>query len=79
MSNKALRKYVEERDASLLSLDKDKIQRFLRKYGVDYPKNETTFWAGVHKSILHINAANGEQRLNSFIWLLEHGFSPDIR
>jgi len=77
MSEK-LRKYAEERDAALLSLDKKKIQMFLTNYGVPIPENEMVFWAGVHEAILHINAASAEQRINSVMWLYEHGFRVEI-
>lgn len=73
-----IKKYVKERDAALLSLDKRKIQLFMQNYCIPVPKDETIFWAGVHKAILHINAASREQRFDSLAWLIEHGFSPDI-
>lgn len=73
-----LDKFVKERDESLLSLDKEKIMKFMHKYGVPMPKDETVFWAGVHKAIWNLNSANVEQKLTSFMWLAEHGFSPDI-
>lgn len=74
----SLDKFMKERDESLLSLDKDKITKFLNKYGVPIPKDETVFWAGVHKAIWNLNSANADQKLNSMMWLTEHGFSPDI-
>ena len=76
MNGKELRKFVKERNAALLSLDKEKIQKYCEKYGVPIPENEKVFWAGVHKSILHIDAGTDEQKQNSLKWLLENGFSP---
>ena len=70
--------FIKERDEALLSLDKEKITKFLRKYGTPVPENETVFWAGVHKAIFHLDSANPGQKLKSMIWLVNHGFNPDI-
>ena len=78
MDNKAIRKWVKKRDAALLSLDKERIQRFCMENGTPIPKNEKVFWAGVHKAIVHMNAATEEQKQRSFEWLLLNGFSPFI-
>lgn len=69
---------VKERDEAMLSLDKDKIVAYCKKYGVPIQKNETVFWAGVHKTILYLNAATQEQKEKSAAWLVEHGFKPEI-
>lgn len=74
----SLKNFIKERDEALLSLDKEKITKFLRKCGTPVPENETVFWAGVHKAICHLNSANAGQKLNSMIWLANHGFKPDI-
>ena len=74
-----IKKWVKDRDEAMLSLDKDKIVAFCKKNNVPIPENETVFWAGVHKAILHINSATFEQKQNSFEWLIEHGFSPSIQ
>lgn len=74
MNKNALKNFVKERDEALLSLDKDRIQRFMKKYGIPCPENETIFWAAVHKAIVHINAASCKQKVNSMIWLYTHGF-----
>lgn len=78
-NGRAIRQFVKERNAALLSLDKEKIQQYCKKYGVPIPQNEKAFWAGVHKAILHINAGTDEQKQNSLEWLMENGFSPDIK
>lgn len=74
-----LKKFVEERDAVLLSLDKDRITAYLEKRRMPVPKNEWTFWAGVHKCIVHMNSATEEQKHYSAMWLLENGFNLEIR
>ena len=75
-----LKKYLKERDEALLSLDKEKIVKFMKKHCPDaeIPENETVFWAGVHKVICHLNSANAGQKLNSMIWLVNHGFQFEI-
>lgn len=73
-----IEKFCKERDAAFLSLDEKKIRAFARKYVIPVPKNELVFWAGVHKAIVHLNSATNEQKTASIIWLIEHGFSPDI-
>lgn len=77
-SKKIMREFIKERDAAMLSLDKEKIKRYCEKYGVPIPANETVFWAGVHKCICNIAAATIDQKLQSAQWLFEHGFSTDI-
>jgi len=72
------KKFVKERDESLLSLDKEKIVEFLRKNNVQIPENETVFWAGVHKAITAIDSATLEQKIDSMMWLVEHGFKPGV-
>lgn len=70
----SIEKFVKERDEALLSLDIDKITKFMNKYDVPMPKNETVFWAGIHKAICNLNSATSEQKLNSMIWLVNNGF-----
>ena len=73
-----LKEFNKERDEALLSLDKEKITKFLRKCGAPIPENEIVFWAGVHKAICHLDSANAGQKLNSMIWLVNHGFQIGI-
>lgn len=56
--------YCKERDDVFLSMDEKRIREF---------------WAGVHKTIVNLNAASKKQKTNSMSWLLSHGFSPEIR
>ena len=60
-----IKKYVKERDEAMLSLDKDKIVSFCKKYGVPVPENELVFWAGVHKAIVALNSATDEQKYST--------------
>ena len=70
-----VKKFVQERNEALLSLDEQKIRAYMRKYGVRFnPENEPVGWAGVHKAILGISSITPEQRERSEKWLVEHGF-----
>lgn len=70
--------FVKERDEALLSLDKEKIIRFSKKYGVPMPKSELAFWASIHKAIVLLNSATAEQKQKSTNWLLQNGFKKTI-
>lgn len=73
-----MEQFAKERDAALLSLNKKKIEGYMRKYDVHYhPSNELVFWASVHKAILAIKSATPAQKLRSAQWLREHGFKAD--
>ena len=72
-----LQQFNSDRDEALLSLDKEKIQTFQKKYNIGFqPSSERVFWAAVHKAILVLNAATEEQKMRSKKWLKSHGFSP---
>lgn len=73
-----MEKFVKERDEALLSLDKKKILAYSKKYSVKFPKNETAFWAGVHKAITALDSATEEQKQRSRDWLVANGFKPYI-
>ncbi len=75
-----MQKFVKERDEALLSLDKKKILKFMRKYMVTFrPSSEMVFWAAIHKTILNINSATEEQKARSAEWLLRNGFTTEIK
>lgn len=74
-----LNKYAKERNRAFLSLAEKKIRAFCKKWNLAVPQNEQAFWAGVHKVIYHTTAATAEQKANSAAWLLENGFSTEIR
>lgn len=67
--------FLRERNDAILSMDEGKIRDFSRKYGIPEPQEDIVFWAGIHKSILALNAASEEQKTASKAWLTEHGFS----
>ena len=70
--------FVKERNEALLSLDRDKIERYAKKYGITVPDSEEAFWWGVHKAICHITDIPFEVRQKSADWLFEHGSTPEI-
>ncbi len=72
------RQFVADRDAALLSLDREKIDAYLRKYNLTAPGKENVYWAAVHKAILGLNGASEAQKERSRRWLREHGFQPEL-
>jgi hypothetical protein len=67
--------FIRDRDEALLSLDKDKILAYSIKYGVHIPRDESVFWAGVHKARLALNCVDAEGKTISRNWVAENGFS----
>lgn len=74
-----IQQFIKERDEAMFSLDKSKILAYCQKYQVPLPKSELAFWAGVHKCIYSVRTATPEQKENSKQWLLQHGFSLEIK
>jgi hypothetical protein len=70
--------FVGERNAALRSLDRNKIEAYARKYGINLPKDEIVFWAGIHKARLQITSFTEEEREVSRRWLKEHGFRESM-
>ena len=69
-----IERFVSYRNQALLSLDAAKIKGQFREYGVRVPKDETVFWAGVHKARVEITNFSKETKDVSRQWLVEHGF-----
>ena len=70
---------VRERDAALLSLDKDAIIRYFKKYDVPYStSDDIVFWAAVHKARLQIEKMPDEAKEISRQWLNDNGFKDTI-
>lgn len=74
----SLKRFVEERNEALVSLDREKIEQYAKKYGIEMPENDEVFWRGVHKAIANITTLPDDVRMRSVDWLLEHGSSPVI-
>lgn len=68
---------VKERDAALLSLDKERILAFYRKYNGEVPatlQNDSMFWISTHKAITADLNLPIEFRRKSKAWLAERGY-----
>lgn len=70
--------FVKERNEALLSMDKRKIVRWAKKYGLSMPTNDEAFWRAVHKAICNIQTFPWDVRQKSADWLFEHGSTPEI-
>lgn len=70
--------FIQDRDSALLSLDKQKILAYAKKYHVKLPDNDLVFWASVHKAILVIDAP-AEAKEKSRTWLKQNGFNEKIK
>lgn len=74
MNDYNLEKFKEDRNAALLSKDRDSIITFMKKYDIPVPKDEI-FWITVHKTITGINTLPIYFRRLSKEFLKEAGFS----
>ena len=75
---KEIKKFVNERNAALFSLDRARIEAFFEKYELEKPVNDTVFWAVVYKCICSITSAPPDIAAQASAWLLEHGMTPEI-
>lgn len=70
--------FVKERNEVLFSLDRDRIEAYFGKQGVELPEDDIVFWAGVYKSICNITNAPEELVQKAKDWLHAHGMSERI-
>lgn len=75
--------FIKDRNEAFVSMDKEKIIAYCKKYNVTLPEDNETFWAGVHKTICNLYLLQDspitiEQYNKSYDWLAEHGYSPSI-
>lgn len=73
-----IKKFVNERNKALFSLDRARIEAFFVKYNLEKPVNDTVFWAVVYKCICSIKSAPPDIAAQANAWLLEHGMTPEI-
>lgn len=76
--------WKKDRNEAFASMDKDKILAYCKKYSISVPKDETVFWAGVHKTvtclyITEMDVISEEQYNASFDWLTQHGYKPYMK
>jgi hypothetical protein len=79
MTDEEIATLVKERNEALFSLDRAKIERYARKYGLKLPSSDEVFWLAVHKAICNIPSAPRELKRKSKKYLREHGSSPSIK
>lgn len=70
------KQFFDDRDAALLSLDKEKILAYCKKWHAHFPETELVFWASAHEARLIIDIP-AEEKEKSRKWLSEHGFKCD--
>lgn len=73
-----IQKFVDERNEILFSLDRERIEQYMKKRGLAIPNDDTVFWAGIYKSICNITNAPPELVAKAEAWLCEHRMSPRI-
>lgn len=76
--------FIKERNEALLSLDRERILAYGKKYNVKFPEDEKIFWAGVHKAIcslylIPVNKITKSQYEKSKEWLKENGFEWQVK
>lgn len=77
---KEVGRFIEARDAALMSYDEDKIRAWMAEYRIEAPSDEA-FWVTVHKAIaacstIWARGAEGQQCVErSRAWLSIRGYS----
>jgi hypothetical protein len=69
--------FVRERDDALLSLDKEQLLAYARKWGVNLsyiPKSDELFWVSIHKARTAATSLPIAARQESKRWLHERGY-----
>ena len=74
-----MKTFLNDREKAFSSMDKKKIIAYCNKYGIDVPKDEEKFWAGVHSAVCHLflNPSSNisiEQYNKSYKWLKDHKY-----
>ena len=65
----------QERDKALLSLDRNKILVYCKKYRIPLADHESIlFWVNIHKARLHLSSLPNQARYESARWLRMHGY-----
>lgn len=70
--------FIKDQNEALLSLEREKILKYCKKYNVHIPKNDKIFWANIHKARLQVTDLSEEDKELSRKWLIENGFSVKI-
>lgn len=73
-----LAKFVKERNEVLFSLDRQRIEAYLKKRGLGIPDNDIVFWASIYKCIYNITDAPAELKQQAQAWLHDHGMHGEV-
>lgn len=72
-----LEEFVKERNEALFSLDRNKIEAYMKKYGQPEVEevHDDLFWASVYKAICGISNAPDELVSKALMWLHKNGYT----
>lgn len=71
-----MNEFIADRDAALLSMDKEKLIAYGNKWGVNWklvPGEEEWFWVSIHKARTGALSLPREERIKSKKWLKQRG------
>lgn len=66
---------LRDRDEALLSLDREKLEAYFRKYDILIPADELLFWSAIHKARTALYSLPPAERKKSRDWLAARGFT----
>ena len=73
---KDIQEFIKDRNEAILSLDKEKIQAYQKKYNIPMrDEDDDIFWIAVHQAVTAIQSAPNDVKQRSISWLTERGFS----
>ncbi len=72
-----LEEFVKERNEALFSLDRNKIEAYMKKHGQPEVEEvpDDLFWASVYKAICGISNAPDELVSKALMWLHKNGYT----
>ena len=77
-----MKRFACERDSAFIDFVETgstvKVRKYCRKYGVQMPKDEKVFAAGIYKAVQQCTNIPQEIKEKAFVKCLELGFSPMI-
>src|SRR5258708_28990097 len=76
----ATRAFCKDRDATLRSLDRDRLDRCLRKWNQPRPREwiGAAWLASMHKARLQIDAFTEAEKAVSRTWLAQHDYTEKV-
>ena len=74
------RAFCKDRDAVLRALDRDKLERFLRKWNQPLPREwiGDSWLASMHKARLQIVSFTEAEKAVSRTWLTQHEYTEEV-